>query len=278
VWVTRCSPHRQHERLRVCRGLDSQDAAARIKAQPPQEEKVAQADVVIDTNGLMADTESQFGVAWARLPAPHTVAPIARLSRAEEPVPTRPQPARPKGPRPSAPPETPPAPLVSAPRPDDLAVRRARPSDIPAILLLMQKATNGAMTMKRGELLLALSERGYFIGQIGTEVSTVIGYNIDSQVARIDETYIYPLEMAAQTGAAVLEEIVHSARSHMGQIMIAFLVPGTPAAIREMFVANGFAATEKAVLAPSWQLAVDESQPEGTEFLIKILRDIRAGA
>lgn len=61
--------------------------------------------------------------------------------------------------------------------------------------------------MKRAELSMALSERGYFIGQVGTEISAVLGYNIDSQVARIDEIYIYPLKMASQTGKAVLEDI-----------------------------------------------------------------------
>ena len=52
IWVTRCSPQRQLERLRVCRGMETEVAAVRIKAQPPQEEKVAQSDVLIDTNGL----------------------------------------------------------------------------------------------------------------------------------------------------------------------------------------------------------------------------------
>ena len=38
-------------------------------------------------------------------------------------------------------------------------MRRARPSDIPSILLLIQKATDGAVTIKRSDLLLALGDR-----------------------------------------------------------------------------------------------------------------------
>ena len=221
IWVTRCSPQRQLERLRVCRGMETEVAAVRIKAQPPQEEKVAQSDVLIDTNGLMKDTEAQFDIAWARLPDPTMAEPMTRLPLPDESEKngSKPLTARPTSPK-AAPPkkvesEAPPPRLQPSDRPEDLQVRRARPSDIPSILLLIQKATDGKVQMKRSDLLLALSDRGYFIGQVGAEISTVIGYNIDSQVARIDEIYIYPLEMATQTGKAVLEDIEISAASHL---------------------------------------------------------------
>lgn len=68
IWVTTCSRETQMERLRVCRGLDQETAAERIDAQTPQQEKIAQADVVIDTNGLLIDTEKQFQEAWSQLP------------------------------------------------------------------------------------------------------------------------------------------------------------------------------------------------------------------
>lgn len=67
IWVTTCSRQRQLERLQICRGLSATAATARIDAQNPQAEKIAQADIVIDTNGLMDDTRTQFETAWARL-------------------------------------------------------------------------------------------------------------------------------------------------------------------------------------------------------------------
>jgi dephospho-CoA kinase len=70
IWVTRCSRERQLERLRICRGMDMVTAVMRIDAQSPQEEKVAKADVVIDTDGLMDDTRRQFERAWSRLLLP----------------------------------------------------------------------------------------------------------------------------------------------------------------------------------------------------------------
>lgn len=228
----------------------------------------------------------QFDMAWSRLPDPASVIPAPRLPLPDEekaettkpltgilttPSDTRPAPETAAPPPPAEPESEPP------PRPDDLQVRRARPSDIPSILLLIQKATDGAVTMKRGDLLMALSERGYFIGQVGADISTVMGYNIDSQVARIDEIYIHPLEMVGVTGTAVLEEIEQSALVHMGQIVVAFLAQDTPGEIRSLFTGAGYAPLPQEEMAPNWQLAIDESQPEDTEFLIKILRDVRAG-
>ena len=173
--------------------------------------------------------------------------------------------------------EAPPPRMQPSERPEDLQVRRARPSDIPSILLLIQKATDGKVKMKRTDLLMALSERGYFIGQVGSDISTVIGYNIDSQVARIDEIYIHPLEMATQTGKAVLEDIEISAASHMGQIIVAFLAKDAPAPLREMFEAEYYAPMPYDEMAKGWQLAIEESQPEGTDTLVRLLRDTRAG-
>jgi len=283
IWVTRCSPQRQLERLRVCRGMETELAAVRIKAQPPQEEKVAQSDVLIDTNGLMRDTEAQFDIAWVRLPDPATAEPMNRLPRPDESEQngTKPLTGRQASPKAVAPKkaksDVPPPRLQPSERPEDLQVRRARPSDIPSVLLLIQKATDGKVKMKRSDLLLALSERGYFIGQVGAEISTVIGYNIDSQVARIDEIYIYPLEMATQTGKAVLEDIEISAASHMGQIMVAFLPQDAPASLRELFEAEGYEPMPLDEMARGWQLAIEESQPEGTDYLVRLLRDTRAG-
>lgn len=64
IWVTTCSRETQMARLVVCRGLDEATALSRIEAQSPQIEKIARADVVINTDGLMTDTEMRFAAAW----------------------------------------------------------------------------------------------------------------------------------------------------------------------------------------------------------------------
>jgi dephospho-CoA kinase len=65
--VTACARETQLARLRVCRGLSEDSAAARIDAQSPQADKIARADVVIDTDGLLRETEEQVFAAWTLL-------------------------------------------------------------------------------------------------------------------------------------------------------------------------------------------------------------------
>jgi dephospho-CoA kinase len=64
VWVTRCRQEQQIERIMRARDLSQAAAKKRIEAQPPQEEKVACADVVIDNAGSLSATREQVEAAW----------------------------------------------------------------------------------------------------------------------------------------------------------------------------------------------------------------------
>ncbi len=305
IWVTRCSQQRQLERLRICRGMDTQSAAARIKAQPSQEDKVALADVVIETDSTMVETEEQFMREWERLPDSVKITPKPKPVTTEPPS-SKPKPAPKTAEKPASPPvktrlskET--ARLLNIPKPKKqsavvakakekaaeappkkeeessgtLEVRRARPSDIPSILLLIQKATDGVLKMKRSELLLAFSERSYFIGQIGTEVSAIMGMSIDYQVARVDQIFVHPVEAINKTGVAIVSEIEKSANEHICEIIVSFLAADAPDILIQLFASQGYKESEKEDLPQVWQQAIEESQPEGTFFMMKVLRDER---
>lgn len=71
VWVVRCDDERQLERLMRRNGFSREDALTRINAQPPQSEKVAQADRVIDNSGSIDETLAQVRTAWDTLPISH---------------------------------------------------------------------------------------------------------------------------------------------------------------------------------------------------------------
>ena len=67
VWVTTCRPDQQVRRLIGGRGLSQAEAELRVQAQPPQAEKIARADVVVDTSGSRSWTRAQVRAAWERL-------------------------------------------------------------------------------------------------------------------------------------------------------------------------------------------------------------------
>lgn len=64
VWVVTCEREQQLQRLMQRRGYGRDEAEERIRAQAPQEEKVARADLVIDNSGSLRATRSQVRAAW----------------------------------------------------------------------------------------------------------------------------------------------------------------------------------------------------------------------
>jgi dephospho-CoA kinase len=64
VWVVTCRREQQIERLIRHRDLSREEARQRVEAQPPPEEKVARADVVIDNSGSLSATREQIEAAW----------------------------------------------------------------------------------------------------------------------------------------------------------------------------------------------------------------------
>ena len=64
VWVVTARPDVQLERLTGDRQLTEAEARQRIEAQPPQDEKVKWATVVIDNSGSLADTRRQVEAAF----------------------------------------------------------------------------------------------------------------------------------------------------------------------------------------------------------------------
>lgn len=64
VWVVTAPREQQIRRLMASRGLSREEAVLRIDAQPPQAEKAARADVVIDNGGSLEATREQVLQAW----------------------------------------------------------------------------------------------------------------------------------------------------------------------------------------------------------------------
>jgi dephospho-CoA kinase len=64
IWVVTCAIEQQAQRLMTTRGMSESEAYTRIAAQPPQADKVAQADVVIDNSGSLEQTRRQVEAAW----------------------------------------------------------------------------------------------------------------------------------------------------------------------------------------------------------------------
>ncbi|HVC35719.1 MAG TPA: dephospho-CoA kinase [Chloroflexota bacterium] len=67
VWVVRCTREQQVQRLTTRRGLSRAEAERRIDAQPPIDDKLRYATVVIDNSGTVEETRQEVVAAWHRL-------------------------------------------------------------------------------------------------------------------------------------------------------------------------------------------------------------------
>ena len=260
VWVTRCSQATQHQRLVVCRGMDEKTAGQRINSQSPQEIKVSAADVVINTDGTMIDTEKHFNHAWDRM--------IKKLPSKVKPIPRMGITGSGKG-------EQPDLSKKDGEEASQLMIRRARPADVPSILWLIQQATNSEITMTRSELLAALGDRGYIIGQQGTTISAVAGWIADYQVATVEEFYIYPQEAAAITGEAVLEEIESTAKTLLCEVILAARSSNETKEIRSLFEEREFEIADPSGLPKIWKSAISSSGSTPQSVWKKVLRSGR---
>ncbi len=68
VWVVTCRREQQIQRLMHTRHLSRAEAELRVAAQPPPEEKLARADVVIDNANGLEETWRQVVRAWNAIP------------------------------------------------------------------------------------------------------------------------------------------------------------------------------------------------------------------
>jgi dephospho-CoA kinase len=67
LWVVTCRPGLQLDRLMRTRGLNEADARQRIVAQPPQSDKAALADVLIENNGTVDELGAQVKHHWEQI-------------------------------------------------------------------------------------------------------------------------------------------------------------------------------------------------------------------
>ncbi len=67
IWVVTAPAEVRARRLAQDRGMSPEDAWVRIEAQPPEEEKIARADVVIENSGSLEDLFRRVDEEWARV-------------------------------------------------------------------------------------------------------------------------------------------------------------------------------------------------------------------
>ena len=251
-WVVVAPPEQQLKRLVERRKMSPNQAKQRIRAQSSQQEKVAQADVIIDNSGALAKTWTTVKKQYTSLA--ETVAPVQ-----PEPVESTPAPAAP----------------VSNPQAGELSIRRAKRDDLGAMAELMSVGTQGAIAMDINDMMEALFSRAYVVAISGDQTVGMIGWQTENLVAGLQDFYVMQDDLWSNVGEAMLTKVHEEIDNLSCEVSLVFVADRAGSNPVEFLEGQGYEKSDSSALIPDWREAAVEWQPDDSTLLYKRMREQR---
>jgi dephospho-CoA kinase len=241
IWVTVAPPEVQLARLVQKRGLDEATAQDRIRAQSPQADKVAAAQIIIYNEGTYEQAWEQVIAAW------------------KETVPSLDAEARPPAPA----------------RAGELVVERARLQHAGDIAAFINRRSRGRRQMGRQDVVAALGEKAFLLLKRDDRLVGLAGWQVENLVARTSDVYLQP-GVSLETAMSLLVHAVERASRELQCEASLLFLPPHLARHEDVWRKQGYELrTIPALKIRAWQEAAQESMPEGTVMLFKQLRKDR---
>ena len=241
IWVTVAPQDVQLARLVQKRGLDAQTAQDRIRAQPPQADKVAAAQIIIYNEGTYEQAWQQVIAAWKE-----TVPSID--AEAQEPLPAK---------------------------AGELVVERARLQHVDAIAAFINRYSRGRRQLSRQDVIAALGEKAFLLLKVDDRLVGLVGWQVENLVARTSDVYLQPAVSLENAMALLVQEVERASRELQCEASLLFLPPHL-ARHEDVWRAQQYELrTIPGLKIRAWQAAAEESMPEGTVMLFKQLRKDR---
>ena len=244
VWVTYAPAEVQLLRLTRNRKMSEAEARQRITSQPPQEEKIAAADVIIRNDGTFEQTWKLVNDAWNR-----TV-----QKNIEEPAPI-------------------PVTLTATPKlpMGEITIQRGRPKDSEAIALLINRIRKENKPLNREDVMAAFGEKAFLMLRIGTQMAGVLGWQVENLVARTVDIHLLPELSPGDILPPLIEEMERASRNLQCEASLIYASPSLAEA--NFWQKLGYENRSPQSLSVSaWQEAALESMRPGSTLLFKQLR------
>ena len=220
LWVVVSPQEQQTDRLLNQRGLTETEAHLRIQAQPPQADKVAEADVVIDNSGSLESLEAQVMQEWTKIKnAGNSV--YAKLRGGSGPMNQR------------------------------IVVRRARQRDVEAIAGIMNSSGWLTKTVTKDDAARMLREKGYLLA-ISRTGAALVGWQTENLVNCADDFFVYPNRAAESLAHPLLVQLESSATELECEVSVV-LIPARGRSILEPILENdGYESKDLSDMDPIW--------------------------
>jgi dephospho-CoA kinase len=241
IWVTYAPREVQLDRLVQKRGMSDEIARQRINAQPPQEQKLAAANVVITNEGSFEDAWVQVVAAWLETVPALETAPLITRSISE----------------------------------GEIVVERARPRQAGQIAAFINRLSSGDHLLARDDIMAAFGEKAYLLLKRGTRIVGLVGWQVENLVARTAEVFLEPGLSLDDSMNLLLAEVERASRELQCEASLLFLSSDL-ASHRALWRALGYEQRSiQSLGVRAWQEAAIESMPSGAILLFKQLRKDR---
>jgi dephospho-CoA kinase len=270
LWVVTATPAEQMRRLMQTRGLSQAEAEARLRSQPPLDEKVKHAAVVIDNSGTIEELRVQVMRAfvqinpergadktallqhWLRLtPTPALVEARALPQTAAQPAATK----------------------VAVSEPE-WTVRRARPSDARMLAELLARIEGKNEPLGRAEILERQGKLGYWLVRAGENTVALAAWQAENLAAIVRELWAENDAQAARAFPLLLQAIEAEANALTCEV-VAIVVPPRAANLAQIAAqTGGYTITTVAQLHKLWRGVIEPLLTDNEMFYTKQLREI----
>lgn len=237
IWVTTANPETQLARLIERRGMAESEARQRITAQPPQEKKIAAADVVIQNDGDYENAWRQVHAGW------HNFVPseMAESLAAGADV------------------------LAKAER--DFSVLRGRPGDASEIAAFINLHLKPATSLRPEDILAAFGEKAFLLLRCENRLVGLIGWQVENLIARTLDLVIDPAVPQARALQLMLHEVERASKELQCEVSLVYALPEL-SNMEAIWRAVGYEQRIPAELdVQAWKEAAEESRPTETAAL-----------
>jgi N-acetylglutamate synthase-like GNAT family acetyltransferase len=268
LWVITAPRAEQKRRLMQERGMSEADAEARLQSQPPLDEKLKRADVVIDNGGSIEELRVQVMRAFVEINPEQTRDKTALLQKWLRLGPaaltkTPPAPAQSVA-------EVAPA-LVSEP---EWTVRRARPADARALAELLSRIEERGEPIGRAEMLERFGKFGYWLVRADDTTVALAAWQAENLAAIVRELWAANDADAARAFPLLLDAIQAEANALTCEV-VAIVVPERAAHLAQIAAeSGGFERSSVEQLHKLWRSVIEPLLSDNATLYTKQLREM----
>ncbi|MCC6147475.1 MAG: dephospho-CoA kinase [Anaerolineaceae bacterium] len=242
LWVTYAPEVVQMERLVKRRNMQENEARQRIAAQPPQEEKMAAAQVLIRNDASFVETWKQVSDNWRQVVGYRSIEPATWVAEVKKPI-------------------------------GEITVLRGKPQHSTEIAEKMNLyGKPGAPRLSSDDIMAAFGEKAFLLIQIGSQLVGLIGWQVENLVVRTFDLIIDPFVPPDQALPVLVNEMEKASRELQCEASLVFLSE-EGRHLEPIWKKLGYEARlPKDLGVQAWQEAAQESLKPGMKLYFKQLR------